>query len=147
MKTKLLALLWLLASGATAQEARVLSLRELSMEGYQVKNRRDSFLEYKDPAKAEGEEHWVGGYAATFALDLIKYGDYGLYHLDRVFCNGTNAQVREVGHQWEAGAQLGPYLQVFYQHESRHVLDAARDERFPLTNYIGGRITFYKRDR
>ncbi len=141
-------LLWLLAGNAVAQDLQLLSLREFSFDSYRLGNRRDSYLGYADPNDATDEtERWLGGFATNFDIDLIKYGDWGLYHNNRVFGNGTTAQFREVAWQYEIGAQLGWQLQVYWNHESRHVLDSARDDNFPLTNMYGARYTFYRRDR
>lgn len=146
MKRALLAVLLLLSGSAQAQELHLLSLDEFSMDYYRLGNNRDSYMDYRDPQdNSEERERWFGGASANFNLDLVKYGNWGIYHNNRVYGNATNAQFREVAWNYELGAQLGPKLQVWWEHLSRHVLDADRDDRFPLTNKYGISYVFYKR--
>jgi hypothetical protein len=130
---------------AAGNELHLVSLREFSMEYYSVANHRDTYMQYADPADEGSEEAWIGGTAVSFNLDLLKRGDWGLYWNNRVHGEGTDAQFREVGWQFETGLQLGADLQLYMHHHSRHVLDAERDERFPLDNFYGARVTFYRR--
>lgn len=146
MKFALVLTALLLCGSAQAQELHLLSLEEFSMEFYRLGNNRDSYLDYRDPQdNSEERERWFGGASANFNLDLVKFGNWGIYHHNRVYGNATNAQFREVAWDFELGAQLGSRLQVYHHHLSRHVLDADRDDRFPLTNRYGARFIFYKR--
>ena len=139
-----------LTGTATAQTSEpsvhVFSLREFALDQYRIDNHRDSYLDYEDPDGATGE-HWIGGIAAEFTIDFIKRGDWGLYFDNRVHSAGTNAQIREVGWRYDLGLQLGPDVQAYWAHHSRHVLDAEREDRFPLDNSFGVRATFYRRDK
>jgi hypothetical protein len=146
MKRVLTALILLLGLTpvASAQELHLLSLRELNIEYYRIDNHRDSYFEYADRSE-QREEHWVGGTAANYTLDMVKYGNWGLYWDNRIHGEGTDAQFREVGWQYELGLQLGPKLQAYWNHHSRHVLDDSRADRFPLDNFYGVRWVYYRR--
>jgi len=138
MPRHLLTLALLAWSGtALSAELRLLDLREFSFEGYELADRRDSYFGYED-------DTWRGGTAVNFDLDLARSGDWGLAWDNRVFGNGTTAQYREVGWQYEVGLDLGPKMRVFWNHESRHILDDRRKDAFPLTNMYGVRVTFFK---
>lgn len=136
----------LFGTTAKAAELHLLSLEEMSFEIYDIADHQDSYMGYQDPDHAEaGEEAWLGGFAANFDVDLLKYSDWGLYWLNRVHGEGTNAQVRQVGWEYELGLQLGPKLELYWLHHSQHVLDAERDDHYPLDNFYGARLTFYRR--
>lgn len=132
------------STAAAAQDWHILSLREFDLDAYRLDNHRDSYMQYADPG--QDGEHWTKGIATDFKLDMVKYGEYGLYWDNRVEMFATNAQPREVGWRYEVGLQLGPRLQAYWLHHSRHVLDDARDDRFPLHNSVGAKYVFYRRD-
>ena len=127
------------STAASAAELRLLDLREFSFDTYELADRRDSYFDYPD-------DTWRGGTAVNFNLDLVRRGDWGLAWDNRVFGNGTTAQYREVGWQYQVAIDTGPKLRWFWEHESRHILDDRRKDDFPLTNMYGLRINFYKRD-
>lgn len=143
----LLLLLTLLAQQAQSQELHAVSLREFDMDFYKIANNRDTYFLLPDEAKAHGEEHWTKGVACGFVLDLLKYGNWGLYHSSRVSGNTTNAQFRQVTWQWTTGFQLGEKTQLYWDHMSTHLLDDGREGRYPLHNEFGLRIKFYSRDK
>jgi hypothetical protein len=143
----LLALL-LFAAPAYAGDWRLLDLREFGMEYYSIADHRDSYMGYADPDdNPSGDEAWVGGVAANYTLDLVMRRNIGLYWDNSIHGEGTNSQFREVGWRYELGAQLGDSVQLFWKHHSRHVLDAQRSERFPLDNFYGLRVVFYRRPK
>jgi hypothetical protein len=134
----------LAASYTPKRSWRLLELRKFSMDAWRTADHRDSYMQYDDPDDSDRGEYWVGGAAANFDLDLVRYGSYGLYWDNSVPMYGTNSQVREVGWRWELGVKLGDHFQVWHRHESRHVLDAQRDEKYPLSNDYGMTITFHR---
>ena len=141
---------YLLGTGIAAlsygDELHVLSLREFSMDAYKIGNNRDSYYQYADPTEDEGER-WLGGAAVNFDLDLVGTRDWGLRWDNRVHGEGTEAQFRTVGWQYRLGLQLGPKFSLYHEHHSRHVLDADRDDKFPLENFYGARVVFFERER
>lgn len=140
MKTLLasLALAFLLPAVASAADWRLLELREFSFDAYKLADNRDSYFLYE-------REEWYGGTAANFNLDLVRRDTVGLFWNNSVVGNGTRAQYREVLWRFKVGVDLGPKLQLYLDHESRHILDERRDDPYPLYNAYGARITFFKR--
>jgi hypothetical protein len=142
----LLVLLW--TGSARAADAAGPGLRDFSMEYYRIANHRDAYWPYPDATKAEsGEEHWAYGFATQFNLRLLSVGPGTVYWDNRVHGEATNAQVREVGWQYEAGLDVARRVQLYYGHHSRHILDTAGATdsiRFPLDNVYGARVVFYR---
>ena len=56
--------------------------------------------------------------------------------------DSAESHVRHVGWQFEHKLALHKQLQLFYQHESRHVLEAEREPRFPVYDRVGVRVVF-----
>jgi len=141
-------LLWLLllVSGAAhAEELHLLSLDTFALEDYKIIDNRDPYFPYANAPS--DQEHWSQGIAALMNIDVVNYGIYSMYWRGRVFGNSTDQQFRETGLQYEMGLEVKNYVNVYWQHESDHILDAAADSRFPLRNYLGVRVTFYDRNR
>ncbi len=136
-----------LAQRAQGDELHIMSLRDFDLDYSSIRNHRDSYLQYDDCYKDTGNECFRYGIATDFTIDLVGQGNYGLYWGNRVHSAATNAQMREIGWMYELGLQLGPDVQIYADHHSRHVLDADRPERFPLDNFYGIRVTFYRRDK
>ncbi len=137
-----------LASGATylpKRAWRLLELRKFSFDAWRTADHRDSYMQFDDPDDANRREYWIGGAAVNFDLDLVRRGSYGLYWNNTVPMYGTNVQVRQVAWRWELGMKLGDRFQLWHRHESRHVLDEARRDKYPLSNDYGLTITFYGR--
>ena len=132
------------AHGA-AGDWHLVSLDRFAMEQYQIVNNRDAYFPYKNPPS--DEEHWKDGIAAMFDLDLVKYKLFDLYYRGRVHGETTDKQFRQVGLQFETGVEIKDYLNIFWFHHSQHLLDAEPVYGYPLQNFVGARVTFYKRDR
>ena len=123
----------------------VLQLDAVSMEGWRTLMLRDPYMPQFD-SNGEGE-HWTNGAALNFDLSLIELDKHRkIYWNNRVNLDGTNSQVRHVAWFWDIGISLGPKLDLFYMHESRHVMEDTGDTRFPLRDQIGFRFNFFKRD-
>lgn len=154
-----LVLLWaiviasvLLAERAKGQdELTILEADYSSFEWYKVGNNRDEYLRINDPDSqkyGEGGESWQYGAAMRLNLNLLSYGDYGLYWKNRVHMAATECCVRHVGWEYEVGAKVTPHFDLFHYHHSEHILDLGRQaSRFPLVNHYGVRFIFIEGDR
>jgi hypothetical protein len=153
MKALLTALALCLATPAVAGEWRLLELDYMSMDYGKIINHRDVYLPYEDIGRdryAETDETWRGRIGVNFDLNLIRWDEFYRFHWEnRVEGSSTYQQFREVAWAFRWGLQLGEHLELFYDHVSRHVLDAApeRERTYPLTNVYGGQITFYRRSQ
>jgi hypothetical protein len=128
------------------RDLHILSLDSFAMEDYKIIDNRDPYFPFANAPS--DQEHWTQGIAALMNVDLVNYDLYSAYWRGCVFGNATDRQFREIGLQYEMGFEIRNYFNVFWQHESDHGLDyQPAFERFPLRNYVGVRITFYKRDR
>lgn len=134
-----------ISTTASAADLHLVSLDRFAMEQYQVVHNRDEYYPY-DSAPSDNE-HWSQGTAVLFDVDLVKYGLFDMYYRARVHGEATNEQYREVGLQFETGFELKDYLNVFWQHHSQHGLDYQAMTTYPLQDFVGCRVTFYKRDR
>lgn len=99
----------------------------------------------RDPYTPEYTGRWRDGIALNWDLTLLRWG----YWRNRVHAETTNpsGSVTTMGWQWEAGAHVGPWFDLFHQHHSRHVLDETPPDRFegssrqfPVENSYGVRI-------
>jgi hypothetical protein len=144
------ALMWLAAGSALAQESQwhLWELREFGMEGYHIANNRDAYYPYADRGDSEPSEYWDYGIAAKWDLDLMKRGDYGFRWRNALRGESTNVQFRSVEWDFRWGLQLGTKLELFYDHTSRHLLDAAPidgSRSYRLKNFIGAEYVWYRR--
>jgi hypothetical protein len=146
MRSLLVLMPMLVASPALAGEWRLLDARELSMEAYRLDDHRTADFKYADYNDPQGREHWVGGLGLNWDIDLLKHGDDGLYFRNRVHTEGTDAQLRQVGWQYELGIAAANKVEVFWMHHSQHHMDADNDgRRYPLDNWYGARLVFFRR--
>jgi hypothetical protein len=131
---------------------RILEPSLLTMEYYKIANNRDEYLAINDKGStkygpAEGEA-WSYGSAVRFNLELIKYGEYGLYWDNHVHMAATQCCVRHVGWEFEWGAHVSRHLDFFYYHHSEHIMDVERPaRRYPLVNQYGVRFIFIQEGR
>lgn len=127
-----------------AGEWHLLELQEMNMEASRFGTNRDPLTpSYSDDA-------YYGRVAANFNLRLLDV----FYWNNYVHTEGTTSQVRTVGWQWDLGLHVSKQIDFFYQHHSRHVMDAEdpvyytdRDTReqirYPMENSYGIRLRFY----
>jgi hypothetical protein len=136
-------------TASTPSESR-LKFRLLEVDRVDVEAYKNSF--YRDPyinqysTDAGGDEYWIGGAAVSFNLTLLEIApNWRLYWNNRVHMDGTNKQVRHVGWWWDLGLNMGPKLDLFYNHHSRHCLECNTDQGYPLRDSIGVRFKMYRR--
>ncbi len=150
MKHLLLAMVVLAAPMAPAQEVQVLELERLDMDYAKVVNNRDVYLPYEDVGRDryETDETWRYGLGINFDLNLLRYKDYRFRWRNRIDGQATDTQFRAVAWDFRWGLKFQERFEIFYDHRSGHVMDAAPDQRrtYPLKNHYGLEITFYKRD-
>lgn len=136
----------LAARVARADEVHLLELNEFSLQTGKVVNYDDPYYTYADRGSASSE-YWDTITQANFNLDLLKIGDTRLYWNNNVTGASTNERYRMVRWHWEGGLDFNKYAQVFWEHQSEHVLDAPGNGHFPMFNAYELRFVVYKRDR
>ncbi len=82
-----------------------------------------------------GCKDYVGRVEVDFNLRILGAG----YWDNNVHTEGLRGQVKTVGWHFEMGAHVTPYLDMFYEHHSRHVMEGDQ----PL--YYDHKINDYKR--
>ncbi len=142
----LLTFLGLLANTqARGADVHAFSLKKFSLDIGKIADNTDSYFPYADPDDDTTAEKWYGTVATKFDIDLLKVGDWGLFWNNRVFGDGTRKQFRQVGWEFRAGIQLGRKLTLYFDHTSRHILEATSPYPYPQRNVYGGEITLYER--
>jgi hypothetical protein len=152
MKALLALLLMFSAAPAMAYDLDLglAELDKVDMEYYKIVNNRNDYTQFPDAqGAAPGQEHWVDGAAILWDINLLRWSDVAsLYWHNRVHMEDTNAQVRQVGWEWEAGIDIKSKVDFFWYHHSQHALDmAVPGERYPLQNMYGVRVNLYTRDK
>lgn len=127
----------------------LLDLDSFSMTAAKFGDNRDPML----PQQQQGD--WTGRAAAEFNLRLAEV----FYWNNNVHTEGVSAQVKTVGWHWELGLHASKYLDFFYEHHSRHVMEGsspqyidpstgiATDQKYPVEDSYGIRLKFYINDR
>lgn len=94
---------------------------------------------HRDPFYVEDTDSFRYGASVLFDVRALKY----LYWRNNVHMMATDSQVRAVGWEFEWGANVTKYFDVFYYHHSMHVLERERPTRnYPLVNEYGIRMHF-----
>lgn len=147
MTRALLIALGLMAQTTQASELRLVELRELSMEYYEIANNRDAYFPYDDARDAGYDEHWRYGTAVNFDLDLVSFGDTGFHWRNTVRGDSTTSQFRSVLWDFRWGLALGRNVELFYDHVSQHCLECQPDKTrtYKLRNTYGLEVVFYRR--
>lgn len=131
----LLLLLLVIPSSGSAAEYKLLNVRELSAETYEYRGvYRDS---YTLQDNGEPRQLTRGG-----ALNLNVDFANAIYMDNHWHLAGDEAQVRQVGWQYETGFYFRA-VELYWHHHSQHVLDQPnpRNDKFPLENWYGIRVT------
>lgn len=138
---------WFMCSLANAESYlpnRLWHLNDFSIEYYEYpQGMRDPyFIETDNTSKSGRFTQFERGSAVNFDTEILKYG----YWDNRVHMDMDDTQVRHVGWLWELGLHLGPYVDVFHNHHSRHGLEYKnpREDRFPVSDQYGVRFTFVR---
>lgn len=137
----LLVLLSILSSEsrrASAAEYRLLDVDRLDFEYSRLQP------ENRDPLAPQYTGLWRERAALQWDLRLLEYGYWRNHiHTETVQPGG---EVKTVGWEWETGVEVGKYLDVFYHHHSRHVMDEPAPRtydttnQFPVENSVGVRV-------
>lgn len=135
-----------------AQELRLLDSDELSMDVYKLERNVDPFFndlyaDYTDNVCTANPdcEFWRWGVTARFNLVMLEYGNYKWTFNNAVDGMSTNRQFRSV--EWRYRTEITAFnkVGVFYDHLSRHVLDAEVPSAYPNVDKYGISLTFIKR--
>lgn len=114
---------------------QLLDVDELSIDLYKVQDYRQTYW-------VEDYEQMSHGVNINFNLRACRY----LFMENQLHMLGTDSQLRQGGLHWRSGVNLGPYLDIYYEHHSNHVLERGRETReFPLENYYGARFYFLRK--
>jgi hypothetical protein len=92
-------------------------------------------------------EDYVGRVSAKFQLRIMDIW----YWRNDVHVEGTDAQFRTVGWNFELGLHVNKWVDTYYEHHSRHRLDSnypgESAARFPVEDSYGVTLNFYQTTR
>ncbi len=144
MKPLIALALVLWSSAGHATEYRLLDVDRLDFEyGRIVPTSRDPYL-------PDRTGQWREQIALQWNITMLEWG----YWNNRVHTETTNpsGSVTSVGWQFELGAHITDYFDVYREHHSRHVMEAAPEHRFegahaqfPVEDIYGVRVHIYGR--
>jgi hypothetical protein len=85
----------------------------------------------------------------NFNVDLFTYFYWNnkIHSLTDQSLNGREEQFRLVNWQFQIGFRLFEFLDLEYGHSSKHLLDSQWNYAFPVEDYVGFRLYFYRSDR
>jgi hypothetical protein len=105
----------------------------------------------RDPIIPEvGCSEWKGRVALNADFRMLGAG----YWKNQVHGEGTDSAFKTMGWHFEVGINITSYLDLFYEHHSRHVLDqgdahhsshdgSTTSSKFPVEDSYGIRMIFY----
>lgn len=127
-----------LGSKVFATEYRLLDVDRLDFEYSRLQPGN------RDPLAPQYTGLWRERAGLQWDLRLLEYGYWRNHlHTETVQPGG---EVKTVGWEWETGIEAGKYLDVFYHHHSRHLMDEKVNRQFdttnqfPVENSIGVRV-------
>lgn len=138
-------------AGGEPGQLHILELDRVTFDGGRIVDYRDLYYPYTQPGGQPGlggdPEIWQYNLNLGWDVSLLRFGDYGLVFDNNVHAASTDNQYRAVGWQYRLGLMLGPKVELYWDHHSQHILDAAPDEShtFPLYNSYGVQIVLYQR--
>jgi hypothetical protein len=124
------------AGSAQASPANfsLFSVDEVSADFYQIGFYRDSYFDEYDNGIDRGAN-------LNTEMTLLKYG----FYKSTIHMFGNETRLREAGLEFQGGIHVWGGVDVFYWHQSRHLLDAApvrKDDHFPQLDAVGVRFHF-----
>ena len=136
---KIFEILWvtflILFGNAEVAKGDVLSLDHMSIDSWRTLTRRDPF-------QPDNTGHWTRGAQFNFDLRFMEYFAWK----NRVHMDGTQAQLRNAG--WEFEVVLDKcQFQPFYYHHSQHAFDSNGVGKYPLIDRYGVRFTFFNKNK
>lgn len=128
-----------------ANELRLLEADKVSMDTYKVWHNYDPY--FNNMYEPDQEEHFSWGVTMHADLVFVEYSKFKWDFKNEVDGISTNQAFRSV--EWRYRTQMTIYDKVgaFWQHLSRHSLDAEPEVRqpYPLVDKFGIELIFYKR--
>jgi hypothetical protein len=121
----------------------------LDMEVYRIINARSADFYYAERSGQVEAETFYGGTTMDVGI-CLACGKWQVRWDSKIHAEGTEAQYRWVGWQWDLSADIVPgKLQIFHKHHSEHWMDRkalpmpdGMPGQFPLKDYVGLRIRF-----
>jgi hypothetical protein len=114
-----------------------------------------TYINYKDILKNGHNPLMTGGSVATKEInlhldtDVFKY----FYYNNMIWSLWDQHQVRWIGWNFKIGARVLPFLDLQYEHFSKHILDKEypfrwpEGQRFPVEDSIGFNLYLYRADK
>lgn len=134
-----------------------MELEKIDLDYKEVKNYRDDYFPQYETINgqctgytATGErstECMQYGAAIGFDINAIRTSLTTVQWRNTVDMDATNKQVRQVGWNWELGLTLGPRMEIFEHHHSRHMLDDSGIDKYPLRDEYVLRFHIYQRGK
>jgi hypothetical protein len=126
-----------LSVSAQASEYRLLDLDSFDF-------RAAKFTGNRDPITPDiPVDGYRGRLATQFQVRLFEVG----YWKNYVHTEGTDAKVETVGWQWEIGVRISKQLSTYWEHHSRHRMDAETPGKFPVEDSFGFALRVYTNPR
>lgn len=76
-------------------------------------------------------------------LSLLKYG----FINNTIHSETDKDQFRIIGWQYQMGVHIGPWIDLYAEHFSQHLLDTEGTRPYPVTNALGVKIFLYRRGK
>lgn len=124
---------------ASPAKFSLFSVDEVSADFYRIGFYRDSYFDEYDNDIDRGAN-------LNTELTLLKYG----FYKSTIHMFGNETRLREAGLEFQGGVHVFSGVDVFYWHQSRHLLDDAplrQDEHFPQLDAVGVRFHFVGKEK
>jgi hypothetical protein len=129
-------LIFLNASIGYAGQYHLIEPSKVAINAFQYDDYRDTYV-------APDDELIAAGAIFTVNVALLKYKGYGLFWENELFFDqeGRSGQVRHGGWHYKLGATVLQYngfkMNLYREHQSRHVFDETRPGKFPVYDRNG----------
>lgn len=116
----------------------------VSIDSYEYEHLSDPYLVPYDRDIKRGAQF-------NLNLDVVKYKQFQVYWNNNLFFDqdGETGQVRHAGWHYKFGMPIFTHgnarIELFREHESRHILDRSRDTHFPVYDRTGVTLIMLER--
>lgn len=137
----LLCLMWLgVEDHGFCQELKVFEPYHVSMEYRNYEQFASLWgrnkVSYRDPYLFPLDEEITYGLGVNLDYNIFRYKKWRLLWENDWFFDSAESHVRHVGWTFSTGLNYNEHFEMGYQHQSRHVLEEARTERFPVYDRV-----------